>query len=69
MATNMNRVMISVPADIKKRVERLKKLRYYDKPYAEIYRQLIQLGLEYLNSEAENGDDEIASRKPNISGL
>lgn len=69
MATNMNRVMISVPADIKKRVERLKKSRYYDKPYAEIYRQLIRLGLENLNSEPENGGEESADLVPSISGL
>ena len=46
MATNMNRIMISVPTDIEAEIERLKKTTYYDRPYSEIYRDLIRLGME-----------------------
>lgn len=59
MSTNMNRVMISVPEDIEKEIERLKQTQFYDKPYAEVYRQIIRLGLEKLG-ETKNGDkDEV----------
>lgn len=55
MATNMNRVVISVPKDIETEVERLKQTTFYDKPYAEVYRQAIRLGLEKLG-ETESSD-------------
>ena len=53
MATNMNRIMISVPADIEQEIEQLKKTRFYDKPYAEVYRTLLRMGLEKLAEEEE----------------
>ena len=53
MATNMNRIMISVPADIEQEIEQLKKTRFYDKPYAEVYRILLRMGLEKLAEEGE----------------
>ena len=53
MATNMNRIMISVPADIEQEIEQLKKTRFYDKPYAEVYRTLLPMGLEKLAEEGE----------------
>ncbi len=51
MATNMNRVVISVPEDIEAEVERLKQTVFYGKPYAEVYRQAIRLGLQQLKAE------------------
>lgn len=48
MATSMNRVVISVPEDIELEVERLKQTVFYDKPYAEVYRQAIRLGLQQM---------------------
>lgn len=53
VATNMNRIMISVPADIEQEIEQLKKTRFYDKPYAEVYRTLLRMGLEKLAEEGE----------------
>lgn len=53
MTTNMNRVMISIPADIKTEIECLKRARFCDKPYSEIYRQLIRLGLEKMADQDE----------------
>jgi replicative DNA helicase len=47
----MNRVMISVPEDIEKEIERLKQTEFYDKPYAEIYRSVIRRGLEEMQKE------------------
>lgn len=58
MAASMNRVVISVPEDIEAEVERLKKTMFYDKPYAEVYRQAIRLGLEKMaeHNKTARGD-------------
>lgn len=58
MATNMNRIMISVPADIEAEIKRLKKTTYYDRPYSEIYRDLIRLGMEKMNEETKGSEKE-----------
>lgn len=58
MATNMNRIMISVPTDIEAEIERLKKTTYYDRPYSEIYRDLIRLGMEKMNEETKGSEKE-----------
>lgn len=58
MATNMNRIMISVPTDIEAEIERLKKTTYYDRPYSEIYRDLIRLGIEKMNEETKGSEKE-----------
>lgn len=58
MATNMNRIMISVPTDIEAEIERLKKTTYYDRPYSEIYRDLIRLGMEKMNEETKRSEKE-----------
>ena len=44
------RTTITVSADILKEVQKMKK-KYYDKSYSEIYRVLLQKGLEALNAE------------------
>ena len=58
MATNMNRIMISVPTDIEAEIERLKKTAYYDRPYSEIYRDLIRLDMEKMNEETKGSEKE-----------
>ena len=58
MATNMNRIMISVPTDIEAEIERLKKTTYYDRPYSEIYWDLIRLGMEKMNEETKGNEKE-----------
>ena len=58
MATNMNRIMISVPTDIEAEIERLKKTTYYDRPYSEIYRDLIRLGMEKMNEDTKGSEKE-----------
>lgn len=51
MATTNARFMLTVPDDMAKRAEALKKNIYYDRPYAEMYRQLIQLGMDTLKAD------------------
>jgi len=58
MATNMNRIMISVPKDIEEETQQLKKTTYFDRPYSEIYRDLIRLGMEKMNEEKKRSEKE-----------
>lgn len=51
MATNMNRITISVPKDIEEEIQLLKKTTCFDRSYSDIYRELIRLGMEKINEE------------------
>ena len=57
MANIAARFMLTVPVDMAEKAEALKKNLFYDKPYAEMYRQLIQLGMDEIQKKAakENG--------------
>lgn len=46
MPTNKNRIMLSLPADMEEELRLLKKTVYFDRPYSEICRDLIRLGVE-----------------------
>lgn len=52
MANVATRFMITVPVDMAEKAEALKKNLFYDKPYAEMYRQLIQLGMDEIQKKA-----------------
>ncbi len=52
MANVTTRFMLTVPADMAEKAEALKKDLFYDKPYAEMYRQLIQLGMDEIQKKA-----------------
>lgn len=45
------RFMLTVPPEMAQRAENLKQDVFYDKPYAEMYRQLIQIGIEKLQEK------------------
>ena len=49
------RFMLTIPDEMAKKADFLKKEVYYDKPYAEMYRQLIQLGMDTLIKEESPG--------------
>lgn len=53
MATTNTRFMLTVSDDIAKQAEIFKREIYFDKPYAEMYRQLIRLGMEALNMKQQ----------------
>ena len=52
MANMATRFMLTVPVDMEEKAEALKKNLFYDKPYAEMYRQLIQLGMDEIQKKA-----------------
>jgi len=49
--TANSRFMLTLTPDMTKRADTLKKNDYYDKPYAEMYRQLINLGMDALEAQ------------------
>ena len=54
MAKMATRFMLTVPVDMAEKAEALKNNLFYDKPYAEMYRQLIQLGMDEIQKKAAN---------------
>lgn len=52
MANTMERLMVSIPAEVKSEVDAVKQREFYDKPYAELYRQIIRLGLDKMKEVA-----------------
>lgn len=59
MSKDNTRFVLTLPQDLAEQTQILKKEIFYDKPYAEMYRQLIQLGLQNLH----NGEDEAGTPK------
>ena len=46
MKAENKRIMITIPPDLEAEIQSVKKEKLYDKPYAEMYRQIIRTGLE-----------------------
>lgn len=59
MATNMKRLMISIPADIENEINNIKQKEYYNKPYSELYRQIIRLGLDKMRESQSQKKYEV----------
>ena len=53
MANTTTRFMLTVPADMAEKAETLKKNLINDKPYAEMYRYLILLGMNEIQEKAK----------------
>lgn len=56
MTTGTTHFTLTVPGEMAKRAETLKKDMFYDKPYSEMYRQLILLGMEKLQERGAQND-------------
>lgn len=54
MAKTMERLMVSIPTDVKSEIDAVKQRDFYDKPYAELYRHIIRLGLARMRETAGN---------------
>lgn len=53
MGNGTTRFMLTIPLEMAARAEELKRDFFYDKPYAEMYRQLIRLGMEEMQKREE----------------
>ena len=49
--TKMKRTTITIPEDIEKAIIQLKKDKYFDKSYSELYRDVLRAGLKVINKE------------------
>ena len=54
MAKTMERLMVSIPTDVKSEIDALKQQDFYDKPYAELYRHIIRMGLVKMKETTGN---------------
>ncbi len=54
MAKGMERLMVSIPADVKSEIDAVKQQEFYDKPYAELYRHILRLGLTQMRETTGN---------------
>lgn len=46
--------MVSIPAEVKSEIDTVKQREFYDKPYAELYRHIIRLGLTKMRETTDN---------------
>jgi len=60
MATDMKRFTISVTPEMEKSIEKLKKSEFYNKPYSEMYRYILNAGILAIKdvSEQQKEDQE-----------
>lgn len=49
--TDKKRLMITIDDETVAAIDKLKKEKFYDKPFSEMYRYLIQLGLEQTKGD------------------
>jgi len=49
MPTDMKRFMLCITPEIEAGADELKRNEFYDKPYSEVYRHLLSLGLKTAN--------------------
>lgn len=54
----MKRVMVSITPELEKGLDNLKREKFYDKPYAEVYRYVFSLGLK-----AEQEKEKMAEKE------
>lgn len=46
--------MVSIHAEVKSEIDTVKQREFYDKPYAELYRHIIRLGLTKMRETTDN---------------
>ncbi len=61
MAVKNKRLMLTVPKDLEKDVAGVKRDLFDHKPYSEMYRQLIRLGLDTLKGDKEGAKNKISA--------
>ena len=52
MAKTMERLMVSIPIDVKSEIDAVKQQDFYVNPYAELYRHIIRMGLTKMRETA-----------------
>ncbi len=60
MSTKNKRFMLTLPDDIEVDAAEVKRDLFYDKPYSEMYRQLIRMGLDSLKAAKEKRCERVS---------
>ena len=60
MAAKKRRFMLTVPEDVAADAARVKREFFCDKPYSEMYRQLIRMGLDVTKAEKEKRRERVS---------
>lgn len=60
MAVKKRRFMLTVPEDVKADAAAVKQDLFCDKPYSEMYRQLIRMGLDVMKAQKEKQRERVS---------
>ena len=60
MAVKKKRFMLTVPEDVEADAAMVKRELFYDRPYSEMYRQLIRLGLDVMKAQKEKRRERVS---------
>ena len=59
MSTTMKRIMLSIPDEVENKIDQLKQEHFYDKSYAEVYRQIIIMGLAAMKDCGKKNEHSV----------
>ncbi len=60
MAVKKKRFMLTVPEDVEADAAMVKRELFYDRPYSEMYRQLIRVGLDVMKAQKEKRRERVS---------
>ncbi len=60
MAVKKKRFMLTVPEDVEADAAMVKRELFYDRPYSEMYRQLIRMGLDVMKAQKEKRHERVS---------
>lgn len=53
LAADMKRIVVTIPPELEKGLDEIKRERFYNKPYSEVYRYIFSLGLKAAEAQKE----------------
>ena len=60
MAVKKKRFMLTVPEDVEADAAMVKRELFYDRPYSEMYRQLIRMGLDVMKAQKQKRRERVS---------
>ena len=60
MTVKKKRFMLTVPEDVEADAAMVKRELFYDRPYSEMYRQLIRMGLDVMKAQKEKRRERVS---------
>ena len=60
MAVKKKRFMLTVPEDVEADAAMVKRELFYDRPYSEMYRQIIRMGLDVMKAQKEKRRERVS---------